>query len=80
MVALALGGEFEKAREIHLANYRLFLDLFCEPNPVPVKVPMQMAGMIESAEVRLPLCPPFFKLKFVKGNCFGSECFRKLFL
>ena len=44
--------------EIHLSNYNLFVDLFCEPNPVPVKVLMQAAGIIESAEVRLPLCPP----------------------
>ncbi len=58
MVNYALGGDFENARSLHLANYNLFTDLFCEPNPVPVKVLMEMAGIIESSEVRLPLCPP----------------------
>ena len=81
MVALALGGEFEKAREIHLANYRLFLDLFCEPNPVPVKVLMQMAGVIDSAEVRLPLCPPSSSnLNLLKGIASGLNVSEKLFL
>ncbi|MEK9985204.1 MAG: 4-hydroxy-tetrahydrodipicolinate synthase [Opitutae bacterium] len=58
LVNHALKGDYLKAREIHLSNYNLFTDLFCEPNPVPVKVLMQLAGMIESAEVRLPLTPP----------------------
>ena len=58
LVNHALNGDYLKAREIHLSNYNLFTDLFCEPNPVPVKILMQFAGMIESAEVRLPLTPP----------------------
>jgi len=58
LVNNALNGDYLKAREIHLSNYNLFTDLFCEPNPVPVKILMQFAGMIESAEVRLPLTPP----------------------
>jgi len=58
MVNLALLGDYEEARKIHLANYGFFTDLFCEPNPVPVKVLMQMKGMLETSEVRLPLCPP----------------------
>jgi len=58
MVELALNGRFDEARNIHLAHYQLFTDLFCEPNPVPVKFLMQTMGMIASAEVRLPLCPP----------------------
>ena len=55
MVNLALVGDYERARKIHLSNYQLFTDLFCEPNPVPVKTLMQMKGMIESSEVRSPL-------------------------
>ena len=55
MVNLALGGDYERARKIHLSNYQLFTDLFCEPNPVPVKTLMQMKGLIESSEVRSPL-------------------------
>ena len=58
LVNHSLNGDYLKAREIHLSNYNLFTDLFCEPNPVPVKILMQFAGMIESAEVRLPLTPP----------------------
>lgn len=58
MVQFALDGDFDSARKIHLANYRLFTDLFCEPNPVPVKRLMEISGMIQSSEVRLPLCPP----------------------
>ena len=68
MVRHALGGDYTKARKLHLENYSLFTDLFCEPNPVPVKVLMQMSGMIQSAEVRLPLCPPSSKnLDLLKG-------------
>lgn len=55
MVNLALVGDYESARKIHLSNYQLFTDLFCEPNPVPVKTLMQMKGLIESSEVRSPL-------------------------
>jgi len=55
MVNLALAGDYERARKIHLSNYQLFTDLFCEPNPVPVKTLMQMKGLIESSEVRSPL-------------------------
>jgi 4-hydroxy-tetrahydrodipicolinate synthase len=58
LVNCALANDYEKAREIHLANYSLFTDLFCEPNPVPVKTLMQIFGIIESAEVRLPLTGP----------------------
>jgi 4-hydroxy-tetrahydrodipicolinate synthase len=70
MVQLALAGEYETARKIHHSHYGLFTDLFCEPNPVPVKVLMQMVGMIESAEVRLPLSPPSpANLAMLKGLC-----------
>ena len=58
MVGHALGSEYESARGIHLANYKLFNDLFCEPNPVPVKTLMQLKGLISSAQVRLPLTTP----------------------
>ena len=58
MVHFALGGNFEDARKLHLENYSFFTDLFCEPNPVPVKCLMEMTGLISSCEVRLPLCPP----------------------
>jgi 4-hydroxy-tetrahydrodipicolinate synthase len=34
----------------------VFKTLFIEPNPVPVKVALQRAGIIASSEVRAPLC------------------------
>jgi 4-hydroxy-tetrahydrodipicolinate synthase len=38
------------------ANYLPFINLlFCEANPIPVKKALQMAGIIASAELRLPL-------------------------
>ena len=42
---------------------------------------MQMAGMIESAEVRLPLCPPSSSnLNLLKGIASGLNVSEKLFL
>jgi len=58
LVAEAMNGRFSEAREIHLENYQFFTDIFCEPNPVPIKTLMHLKGIISSAEVRLPLCPP----------------------
>ena len=58
LVAEAMNGRFCEAREIHLENYQFFTDIFCEPNPVPIKTLMHLKGIISSPEVRLPLCPP----------------------
>jgi len=58
LVAEAMNGSFSQAREIHLENYQFFTDIFCEPNPVPIKTLMHLKGIISSPEVRLPLCPP----------------------
>ena len=58
LVKHALEDEYEKARDIHLRNYKLFNDLFCEPNPVPVKTLLYAKGILSSDEVRLPLTPP----------------------
>ena len=58
LVAEAMNGRFREAREIHLENYQFFTDIFCEPNPVPIKTLMHLKGIISSPEVRLPLCPP----------------------
>ena len=58
LVTHALSGNTEQARSIHLENYALFTNLFCEPNPVPVKTVMHLKGILHSPEVRLPLTPP----------------------
>ena len=56
MVDLARTNDFESARRLHLEYLHVFGELFIEPNPVPAKFVMKTLGMIESDEVRLPLC------------------------
>ena len=57
LVRHALNNEYEQARAVHLKHYQLFNDLFCEPNPVPVKALLHLKGLLDSPEVRLPLTP-----------------------
>jgi 4-hydroxy-tetrahydrodipicolinate synthase len=57
LVSLALEGKFVDAQKIHLENYNFFTDIFCEPNPVPIKTLLHLKKIISSAEVRLPLSP-----------------------
>ena len=45
-----------KAKALHDRLADIFKTLFVEPNPVPVKHCMMRAGLLRSAEVRLPLC------------------------
>lgn len=54
MVAAALKGDFETAREMHLKMFPLFKALFVETNPIPVKTAMGLLGLC-SDELRLPL-------------------------
>jgi 4-hydroxy-tetrahydrodipicolinate synthase len=42
---------------VHQRLYPLFRDLFCEPSPAPIKHAMRRAGIISTADVRLPLAP-----------------------
>lgn len=56
MVRAAQKNDFAQATKLHRELYPVFKALFLEPNPVPVKVAMQRAGIIKSAKVRLPLC------------------------
>jgi 4-hydroxy-tetrahydrodipicolinate synthase len=55
LVRCALAGDYAQARALHLQWYPLFKDLFIEPNPVPVKTALALAGQM-LADVRLPLC------------------------
>jgi len=57
LVASALSGNWEKAREIHLDLFDLFKVLFIETNPIPVKAALGLMGRL-SPEWRLPLAPP----------------------
>jgi 4-hydroxy-tetrahydrodipicolinate synthase len=47
--------DIDHSRELHYRYWRLFKDLFIETNPIPVKVAMDMMGLLDF-EVRLPLC------------------------
>ncbi|MEM0965682.1 MAG: 4-hydroxy-tetrahydrodipicolinate synthase [Verrucomicrobiota bacterium] len=47
----------EKANRIFRRFAPLFSALFVEPNPVPVKFVLREMGLLQSAEVRLPLAP-----------------------
>ncbi len=50
-------NDFARARAIHYRLLPLFEVLFCETNPIPTKCALELMGLIESAEVRLPLTP-----------------------
>ena len=56
MVAFAAANDFKNATKLHRQLYPIFKALFVEPNPVPVKVAMKRAGLISTADVRMPLC------------------------
>ncbi len=51
-----LGGDWKRAREIHLKLFPLCQAMFYETNPIPVKTALALMGMI-TGELRLPLCP-----------------------
>ena len=55
MVHAALDGRWPEALALHRKYYRLFTDLFCDTNPIPVKAAMAMMGLCEEV-YRLPLC------------------------
>jgi 4-hydroxy-tetrahydrodipicolinate synthase len=55
MVKLALAGDFTRARKAHQRLYPMFKAIFIESNPSPIKFALVRAGIIASAEVRLPL-------------------------
>jgi len=48
-------GRIAEAQAAHARYYRIFKDLFIEPNPVPVKFALSLRSGF-SPEVRLPLC------------------------
>ena len=49
-------GKTDVAQHLHARYYALCKDLFIEPNPVPVKTAMHLAGVLPHAGLRLPLC------------------------
>jgi 4-hydroxy-tetrahydrodipicolinate synthase len=49
-------GNVEKCRELYYKLLPLFLAMFYETNPIPVKTSLALMGKIQD-ELRLPLCP-----------------------
>ncbi|AXP08640.1 4-hydroxy-tetrahydrodipicolinate synthase [Campylobacter hepaticus] len=54
----ALKENYKEAKKINDELYNINKILFCESNPIPIKTAMYIAGLIQSLEFRLPLCPP----------------------
>lgn len=55
MVAKMRAGDLTGAQKLHNRMADIFKKFFIEPNPVPAKFALARFGLIESAEVRLPL-------------------------
>jgi 4-hydroxy-tetrahydrodipicolinate synthase len=55
MTHAALGGDWKRARELHLKLFPLCRAVVIETNPIPIKEAMALMGMI-LPEYRLPLC------------------------
>ena len=71
MTHAALKGNWAEARALHLKYYRLFMDLFIDTNPIPVKAAMAMMGLCEET-YRLPLCEMAEPLKEKLAECLRS--------
>ncbi|MFP6905095.1 MAG: 4-hydroxy-tetrahydrodipicolinate synthase [Verrucomicrobiota bacterium] len=56
IVHSALGGDFDHAQKIHLEYHPLFVGLFMETNPIPVKTALKLMGRM-GGTFRLPLAP-----------------------
>jgi 4-hydroxy-tetrahydrodipicolinate synthase len=54
---LALAGEWNEARRVHLSMLPIYEAMFVEASPGPVKFALSQRGRIK-ASVRLPLVPP----------------------
>ena len=57
MIEAALAGDLKKANELHFQMYDLMKLMFCNPNPVPAKMALELMGKIKSGLPRLPLAP-----------------------
>lgn len=55
IVKLFEDGKIDESRKIHYKYWDIFRDLFIETNPIPVKMSMDMMGLLKF-EVRSPLC------------------------
>ncbi|WP_320034434.1 4-hydroxy-tetrahydrodipicolinate synthase [Campylobacterota bacterium DY0563] len=51
-------GDYDTARRLNNELYQLNKVLFVEPNPIPIKAAMYLAGLLDTLEYRLPLTAP----------------------
>jgi len=58
MVEYALDENFKEARKMHYKLLPLFKGMFIETNPIPIKASLELVGILENVEWRLPLCEP----------------------
>lgn len=56
MTRAFLGGDWKRARELHLKLFPLCQAMFYETNPIPVKTALAMMGKVRE-EFRMPMCP-----------------------
>lgn len=57
MIECAIEMDVETTRLLHNKIYPLMQAMFCYPSPAPAKKALEMMGVIESSEVRLPMTP-----------------------
>jgi 4-hydroxy-tetrahydrodipicolinate synthase len=50
-------GDLAEGRRLHILLFELNQSIFVDTNPVPLKYMMMRMGLLESAELRLPLVP-----------------------
>ncbi len=50
-------GNWNEARRLHYELFELNRSIFLDTNPIPLKYMMSRLGLLESAELRLPLVP-----------------------
>lgn len=50
-------GKLDEARRLHFELFELNQSIFVDTNPIPLKYMMWRLGLLESAELRLPLVP-----------------------
>jgi len=50
-------GNWMEARKLHFELFELNRAIFLDTNPIPLKYMMSRLGLLDSAEVRLPLVP-----------------------
>ena len=53
----AVSGNLDAARKLHFELFDLNRAIFLDTNPIPLKYMMNRLGMLDSAELRLPLVP-----------------------